>query len=173
MNTRIGRVDGTMKITAIEEYGLRVAMQLARVGDGGSLAISEIAEREGLSTAYVGKLLALLRQAGVVTSERGRTGGYALARPAGSISASEVLRVFGGQVWSGNYCERHAGSLEACVHLGRCSVRSLWGQLESLVDQLLRSVTLADLVAGRTPWRESGPRLESASSAISAAGKEA
>jgi Rrf2 family protein len=161
-----------MKINAIEEYGLRVAIQLAREGAGGSLAIPEIAEREGLSTAYVGKLLAMLRQAGVVTSARGRSGGYALARAAEEISAAEVLRVFGGQVWDASHCERHAGTLEACVHLGRCSVRSLWGQLESLVDQLLRSVTLADLVAGRTPWRETGSRTEVVQSAVTAVGKE-
>ena len=161
-----------MKITAIEEYGLRVAVQLARVGVGESLTIPEIAEREGLSTAYVGKLLAMLKQSALVTSARGRSGGYMLARPAGEVSAAQVLGVFGGRVWDANYCERHGGSLEACVHLGRCSVRTLWGQLESIVDQLLQSVTLADLVDGRAPWREAAGQPSLVQLATTASGKE-
>ena len=161
-----------MKITAIEEYGLRVAVQLGREGPGGSLTIPELAEREGLSTAYVGKLLALLRQAELVTAARGRSGGYTLTRPAAEITASEVLRVFGGRVWDSGYCERHAGSLEACIHLGRCSVRTLWGRLESAVDQLLRNVTLADLVDGQVSRPDPIAHTGDVQAATSAAGKE-
>jgi Rrf2 family transcriptional regulator, iron-sulfur cluster assembly transcription factor len=161
-----------MKITAIEEYGLRVAVQLGREGPGGSLTIPEIAEREGLSTAYVAKLLAMLRQGELVTSARGRSGGYTLSRPAEQITASEVLRVFGGRIWDSGYCERHAGTLEACIHLGRCSVRTLWGQLESAVDQLLRNVTLEDLVDGQVPRREPMSRIGVVQAATTAAGKE-
>ena len=145
-----------MKISALEEYGLRVALQLAHQEAGGSLSIQEIAEREGLSAAYVGKLLAMMRQAGLVRSPRGRAGGYALARSAEQVSVGDVLRVFGGQVWDPAHCERHAGSVDSCVHLGLCSVRTLWGRLESIVEHLLREVSLADLVAGRFPWSAAG-----------------
>jgi Rrf2 family protein len=169
-----------MKITAIEEYGLRVAVQLAREGSGGSLTIPEIAEREGLSTAYVGKLLAMMRQGTLVTSARGRSGGYTLSRPAERISAAEVLRVFGGRAGDAAYCERHPGTQDACVHLGRCSLRTLWGQLESIVDQLLCGITLADLAGDRVPRRdaaapatdEGAARPTTREAAAAAAGKE-
>ena len=46
-----------MKLTAIEEYGLRCLLQMARHEDAGSLSVPEIAEKEGLSEAYVGKLM--------------------------------------------------------------------------------------------------------------------
>ena len=68
-----------MKITAQEEYGLRCLLRLARAGDGRSLTIPEIAADEGLSVPYVAKLLAVLRQAGLIESVRGRSGGYRLA----------------------------------------------------------------------------------------------
>lgn len=143
-----------MKITAIEEYGLRVALQFARTGDGESLTIPEIAEAEGLSPTYVAKLLGLLRQHGVVTSERGRTGGYQLSRPASTVSVAEVLRVFGGPLLDAGHCERHSGVADICIHAGNCSVRSLWGALEGMIDRLLVAVSLADLAAGRFPAEE-------------------
>jgi len=141
----------TMKITAQEEYGLRCALQLALVQPGGSLTIPDIAEREGLSAAYAGKLLALMRRNGLVRSVRGRSGGYALARPIEEISIAEVLRAFGSRPWHDDHCSRHAGVLEVCVHAAGCSVRSLWGSLDLIVDRLFSSITLADLVAGRLP----------------------
>ncbi len=70
-----------MKITSQEEYGLRCLLRLAEAGTGKSLTIPEIAAAEGLSSPYVAKLLAVLRQAGLIDSVRGCQGGYRLARP--------------------------------------------------------------------------------------------
>lgn len=144
-----------MKITAQEEYGLRCALQLARVGVEGSLTIPEIGEREGLSTAYVGKLLHLLRQADLVRSVRGRSGGYTLSRPAEQVSVSDVIAVLGSQTWDTGGCSRFSGMLEVCVSSPRCTIRSLWGVLDSVVEHVLRSITLADLLSGTlhvAPW---------------------
>ena len=69
-----------MKISAQEEYGLRCLLQLARLEDGESLTLGQIAEREGISGANAGKLLWLLSKAGLVQSVRGNRGGYRLAR---------------------------------------------------------------------------------------------
>lgn len=135
-----------MKITALEEYGLRCLLQLARPAPEESLTIAEIAGREGLSTAYVAKLLNLLRVAGLVRSVRGRSGGYTLDRGIDQISVAEALGALGGQVWEPTGCRRYPGALEVCIHDGGCAIRSLWGTVDSMVDELLRSVTLADLL---------------------------
>src|SRR5262245_66626616 len=97
-----------MKITAQEEYGLRCLMHLARCG--GSLTVPEIAQAEGLSPAYVAKLLAVLRQAGFVESVRGRAGGYHLARPPGEVRLGRVLLALGEPLFDDpGYCGRPAG----------------------------------------------------------------
>jgi Rrf2 family protein len=140
-----------MKITAQEEYGLRCALQLARAGTAGSLTVTEIATREGLSAPHAGKLLAMLRRGGLVRSARGRAGGYSIARPADAISAAEVLRALGSSPWREGHCSRHRGTLLACVHTQGCSVRSLWSSLDVIVDQLLGGITLAGLLPGHLP----------------------
>jgi Rrf2 family protein len=163
-----------MKITAQEEYGLRCALQLARAGTGGVMTLTEIASREGLTTPHAGKLLAMLRQGGVVCSVRGRTGGYTIARPADLITAAEVLQALGTRPRPEGHCDRHRGTLSTCVHSQDCSVRSLWGSLDSIVGRLLRGVTLDDLLHGRVPGHERRDgRPELVQTAVTTAGKGA
>src|SRR5438067_9583240 len=122
-----------MKITAQEEYGLRCLLRLARVRDEQYWTIPEVAAAEQLSVPYVAKLLAVLRQAGLIESVRGRAGGYRLAAPPAEISLESVLRVLGEPLFEDpGYCQRHAGSETegSCVHHGACTLRALWQTLE-------------------------------------------
>ncbi len=135
-----------MKVTSQEEYGLRCMMQIAGSGPENTLSVHEIASREGLSDAYVAKLMNLLREAGLVDSVRGRSGGYYITRPAESISLSEIMRSLGGRLFQTEYCERFPGDESECVHLGECSIRSLWGTVEVVVEQVLSRTTLSDLL---------------------------
>lgn len=135
-----------MKVTAQEEYGLRCMMQVASVAPDKPLTVHEIAGRESLSDPYVAKLMNLLKEAGLIESVRGRSGGYFVARAPEAISISEILTALGGHIFEEHYCERFPGDGDECVHIGGCSLRSLWGTLEGLVEQVLRRTTLADLL---------------------------
>jgi Rrf2 family protein len=138
-----------MKITAQEEYGLRCLLRLARVHGVQALTIPEISAAENLSAPYVGKLLGVLRQAGLVESVRGRTGGYHLTHPPGEIHLGMVLLALGEPLFEDpGYCERHAGPETSgpCVHQGGCSLRSLWQALERWMRHLLNQLTLEDLL---------------------------
>ena len=84
-----------MKISSQEEYGLRCLLRLAQGDEQTALTIPEIAQAEGLSAPYVAKLLAVLRQAGVIESQRGRAGGYHLTRKPSAIGLGEVLLSLG------------------------------------------------------------------------------
>lgn len=132
-----------MKPTAQEEYGLRCLLYLAR--SPGFATISEIAEGEGLSVAYVAKLMRLLRQAGLVEASRGQSGGYRLASAPTEIRLSDVLGALGDRFYSPCLCERYAGQHDACVHLEDCSIRAVWAGLDRLIHGFLSRSTLADL----------------------------
>jgi Rrf2 family transcriptional regulator, iron-sulfur cluster assembly transcription factor len=140
-----------MKITAQEEYGLRCLLRLARAGESQALTIPEIAEDEQLSPPYVAKLLAVLRQAGFITSVRGRTGGYHLARPAADVRLGEVMRALGEPLFEEpSYCVQHASPDTAgiCIHNDSCTLRVIWQTLEQGIRRFLDRVTLADLLQG-------------------------
>lgn len=144
-----------MKVSSQEEYGLRCLLRIAREGPSGSLAIPEISKAEGISISYVGKLLRLLRRGGFVTSARGQTGGYTLARPAREINVGDVLALLGGRLFESEFCDHHAGVAQVCTHSVDCSVRSLWHALQCVVDHVLNKTTLQELLTSEqemTTW---------------------
>jgi len=135
-----------MKFSALEEYGLRCLLQLARRCPIGSLTIPEIARIEGLSIHTVGKMMRILRQAGFVSSSRGQAGGYSLSLPPEKISVGEVLSSLGGQLFDSTFCDRHKGIEECCTHTVNCSIRGLLKTMQNALDGVLRNLTLKDLV---------------------------
>lgn len=134
-----------MKLSSHEEYGLRCLICVGQEGLGGRLTIPEISTAEGVSEAYVGKLLRMLRLGGFVTAARG-TGGYSLARPANQIVLREVMAVLGGRLFEGDFCETHTGQMKDCVRSADCSLRVLWRTVQAAVDDILTRTTLADLL---------------------------
>ncbi|PLX32018.1 MAG: transcriptional regulator [Ignavibacteria bacterium] len=143
-----------MKFSSQEEYGLRCLLQLARQGEGLSMTISGISDAEGLSQAYVAKLLRILRLNGFVASVRGQEGGYTLARPPADIVLSEVLAALGGQFYKPGFCDHYAGTEDKCAHTFSCSIRPLWHRVQVAIDSVLERTTLDDLVEGEqtTSW---------------------
>lgn len=135
-----------MKFSALEEYGLRCLLRIARQGEGESLTIPEISRAEGISTSYVAKLLRILRRGGFVESSRGKSGGYILARPPEKIVVGEVQALLGGRLFDTEFCDHHAGFEDICANSTDCSIRSLWRVVQSVVDQVLGKTTLRDLM---------------------------
>lgn len=150
-----------MKLTQQEEIGLRCMIQMARMPRGDTLAIPEIAEREALTTAYVAKLMRLLRLGGLVQSIRGQKGGYELTRAPEAIPVSEILAALGQPVHRPEVCRDDGVGGQACVHQKNCSIRALrWG-IDRLVGELMSQCTLADLLAGeRTVKRRLKAHIE-------------
>lgn len=134
-----------MKITAQEEYGLRILLRIAKCDAGDSKNIQALSVAEGLSTAYVAKLTRMLRQAGYINSTPGNVGGYILARPAKEININQVLKTLGGALFHNEFCGSYPGALKLCTNSLDCSVRSLWQMIQFAVDEVLNKVTLYDL----------------------------
>lgn len=147
-----------MKITAQEEYGLRVLLRIARHENGEGISIPALSEAEGLSTAYVAKLTRMLRISGYINSTPGYKGGYVLAQPADQVNINKVLKVLGGALFNKAFCEEYPGAVMLCTNSIDCSVRSLWQMIQLTVDQLLDKVSLQDLIS---PEQESSFLLES------------
>lgn len=136
-----------MKITAQEEYGMRVLIRIASCKDAEGMSIPQLSEAEGLSAHYVAKLTRLLRISGFVNSTPGNKGGYVLAKPAQQIVINSVLKALGGSMFDDRFCGLHAGNLNLCTNSVECSSRSLWKMIQFTIDQLLEKVTLHDLVS--------------------------
>ena len=135
-----------MKITAQEEYGLRILLRIASCRDEDGMSIPQLSEAEGISPHYVAKLTRVLRIDGFINSTPGYKGGYVLAKPANEIIINNILKALGGPLYDMEFCGNHAGALKLCTNSIDCSSRSLWKMVQFTVDQLLDKVTLHDLV---------------------------
>ena len=131
-----------MKITALEEYGLRCLVQLARAPQGRVVSVKDIAAKEGLSSAYAEKLLRLLSRAGLVHSVRGIKGGYIMNRPASMITLGEVVRALGTVQTTKHICQQFTGQQDVCVHFNNCGIRSVWAGLTTYIQNFLDQTTL-------------------------------
>ena len=137
-----------MKITAQEEYGLRILIRVARCREAAGMSIPQLSEAEGISQHYVAKLTRVLRMAGFINSTPGYKGGYVLARATSEIVIKDVLTALGGPLFDARFCNNHSGIMKLCTNSVDCSARSLWQMIQFTVNQLLEKVTLHELVSG-------------------------
>ena len=144
-----------MKITAQEEYGLRCLLQLAQANQEKGLTVREIASKEGLSPAYVEKLLRLLSQSGVIHSVRGIKGGYLLNRKPQEIRLLDVVKALGAVPTTHEICDRFTGNRKSCIHIDNCCIRAAWATLTQMLENFLEGTSLSDLIGPESKARHS------------------
>ncbi|MEO8635875.1 MAG: Rrf2 family transcriptional regulator [Gemmatimonadales bacterium] len=144
-----------MRITTWTEYSLIIAIHLAKRGASGSgpVAAREIAEQERLPGDYVEQILLRLRRAGLVESVRGARGGYYLAKEPQLITIRDIMTASEHQTFEMN-CETHQVDAERCAPGSACSIRPVWHALQQRVDDLLASISVADLMKHETQVQE-------------------
>ncbi len=133
-----------MKISKTEEHALRLVMRLARLGAQATL--TELSELEGMPEPTVAKLLGKLRRGGVVVAQRGRNGGYELARPAAEIDVASVIVALGKPLLDGSDCTPGRPAETDCPNAADCGLRPVWRHLERRISGVLTATTLADLI---------------------------
>jgi Rrf2 family cysteine metabolism transcriptional repressor len=129
-----------MKLSTRTRYGMRAMLELAQNFGQGPLQTRIIAKNQEISVKYLEQLMAALKSAGLIRSQRGAKGGYILASPPDKIKLSEVFDVFEGPVvtvecvTNENYCTRAAD----------CIARMIWSEIHRAVKDILQTMTLQD-----------------------------
>lgn len=145
-----------MIFTTKAEYGVRLLVTLGRQREDRPLSLKAIAESEGLPLAYLERIVALLKKAGLVESTRGAHGGYRLSREPAEITMDEAVLALEGAVTPMScFVEERAdgegGELRVlCSHhddSNACPTRLLWMRVQGGVLDSLKQTTLAELVA--------------------------
>ena len=128
-------------VSARTQYGIRALAYLAQKPNWEAIG-AEIAEAEAISPKYLEGILTRLAVAGLIRSERGKNGGYRLAKAPDSISMANVVAALDGQVRPVDCVDE----LGICDHDLTCRSRKFWIGLKSAIDQYLRGQTLQDIV---------------------------
>jgi Rrf2 family protein len=137
---------GSVRITARVDYAVRAALELAAVAPD-ALTSDRIASAQGIPPRFLQAILGDLQHARLVTSQRGRDGGYRLALPPSEISIARVMRVE-----QGFLAEVHGKRPEDVVYPGTAApLAGVWVAARAAYRRVLEEVTLADVVAGKLP----------------------
>lgn len=135
-----------MKITAAEEYGIRMLIRIASADANTGMSIPQLSEAEGLSEPHVAKICRTLRMEGFINSTPGNKGGYVLAKQPNEIIINDVMKALGGNLFDQQFCDAHTGLGRLCTNSVDCSTRSLWKMIQFTLDNLLNKLTLQDLM---------------------------
>ena len=130
-----------MLVSTKGRYALQLAIYIARAESMGAVAVRYVAEAQDISVKYLEQLARSLVEAGILTSIRGKGGGYKLTKPAAEISAGDVLRaVEGSTVPVG--C---LGIDSACPRVDICSAVDFWIGLDNVIESYVDGVSLEKL----------------------------
>ena len=128
-------------------YALRAMIELAR--ESGQVTAGELAVRADAPRKFLEAILLTLARQGLVTSRRGKFGGYLLGRPAESISFAEVIRLVDGPLALAPCVSRTAfRRCEDCRDLATCSLREALLRARDATAEVLEAYSLSDAVHG-------------------------
>lgn len=132
-----------MLVSTRGRYALRIMLELGRHEGEGCVPLPVIAENQQISEKYLESIVSVLAKARLVEGQRGKGGGYRLARPLSECSVGEILRLTEGSLAPVSCLD---GDTNACPRAGQCSTLPMWEKLDRLINGYLDSVRLSDLL---------------------------
>ena len=134
------------RVSRLTDYAT-VVMTCIATHPGDVVSTAQIAEEAHLELPTVSKLLKSLGHAGLVESFRGVNGGYRLARPAQQISLADIVEAIEGPLGM-TECTLSEGQ---CDREAQCGVRGSWQRINHVLDNALRTMSLADMLRPAPP----------------------
>lgn len=135
-----------MRVTAKAEYAVRAVIELA-AGGGAPVKRDTVVAAQAIPPKFLESILAELRHAGLVESQRGSEGGYWLSRDPGEITVADVMRAVEGPLASVRSSRPETLEYEGLAE----PLQYVWVALRTSIRSVLGRVTIADLIAGELP----------------------
>jgi Rrf2 family protein len=134
-----------MKLSTKSRYGLRILIQIAlenihykRLAQG-----KKIAERQGLTEAYLEQIVIPFKKNGILGTVRGCNGGYELIKSPEDISVLDVIEIFEGRV---KFSDCHSDNNKNCERLEICPAVHIWEKLENGFRSQASEISLQEIL---------------------------
>ena len=137
-----------MRLSRKGEYALRTMINLGIASEVKRplVQVSELADYEQLPVKFLEHIMQLLKDAGLIASQRGKFGGYRLAKPARQITIGEVVRLIDGPLAPIGCVSQSAYERCTCPDEAHCGLRMLMLDVRNAISGILDRYTLADVV---------------------------
>lgn len=132
-----------MKISTKGRYALRLMLDLAMHNNGEYIPLKVIGDRQNISVKYLEQIINVLVRAGYVKGVRGSKGGYKLSGNPEDYTAGMILRLIEGRLAPVACLD---DSENTCPRKDECLTLPLWHRLQDAINDVVDSVTLAELI---------------------------
>ena len=136
-----------MRISAKADYAVRAAVELAAAAEGIATKGEAIATAQAIPLKFLENILADLRHAGLVRSQRGSDGGYWLVGPPETISVADVIRAVEGPMAA----VRGQRPEDVPYEGSSVALQEVWIAVRANLRAVLEETSLADVAAGALP----------------------
>lgn len=134
-----------MRISTKGRYGLKAVVDIAASKEK-CVSLKSVAARQGLSENYLEHIIAPLRKARIVSSVRGSLGGYFLARSPQDLTVGDILRVLEGPLAPIDCVLDEETGACGSADCSDCATKSVWMTLFDKINEVVDSISIADLV---------------------------
>jgi Rrf2 family protein len=136
-----------VRVSAKSDYALRALIELALRPEGAPVSAEELGRLQGIPHGFLQAILADLRRAEIVLSQRGQSGGWRLARSAVEVTVADVIRAVDGPLVS-----VHGERPEAVSYNDSAEALQLvWIAARSSLREVCEQVSIQSLVDRRLP----------------------
>ena len=136
-----------MRVSAKSDYALRALIELAARADSGPVSAEELGRAQEIPHNFLQAILADLRRAGIVISQRGQAGGWRMARPAEDVSIADVIRAVDGPLVSVYGLRPEAVDYNESAQV----LQHVWIAARSSLRDVFEKVSIKALAEGRLP----------------------
>jgi Rrf2 family protein len=125
------------------QYSLRALYALARNHGQGPTLITQLAEAEHIPKKFLEQILLSLKTTGIVSSKKGKGGGYFLVRPPDEITVGAVIRTIEGPL-APLPCasETRFRKCDECIDVETCGTRMVMREVRDAIAKILDHTTL-------------------------------
>lgn len=131
-----------MKISSKGRYAVRLVVDIAKQGDGKFVALKDVATRQDISVKFLEQISSMLVKNGILSSGRGATGGYKLAKKPNKITVAEILTI----TKDLGECKCMSSNGSPCPKCNSCETGDVYEKLNTLISGYLNSITIEKLI---------------------------
>jgi Rrf2 family protein len=116
---------------------------LAEHKNDGFISLKEVAQRQNISKLYLEQIVSLLNSSNILKSNRGKQGGYALAKDPSQYTVGQILRITEGSIAPVACLD---GEANECERAQECKTLPMWADFYKVIAGYLDGVTLQDIL---------------------------
>jgi len=151
-----GKTNSSMQLTRAADYAVRVMVYLSGPESEPRVSLATLARETGAPESFLSKVMQELTRSGLIASQRGHAGGFALAPRGRQASLRQVIEAVDGPIQL-NVC---LGSDKPCARQSWCPAHPVWRKAQQAMLAVLEDASISELAAevrGASPAQLTGP----------------